>query len=303
LRLIIAEKNFFAYYLLMFSISHCQKNHWQNITNRVSHGNLPHALLFSGLKGLGKYDFARAFAEFVLCQNRHNDRSCGSCRSCVLLSNNTHPDLYLIEPEGDSEVIKIEQIREVIEQLSQTSSQNGYKIIIISPAEKLNLAASNALLKTLEEPTANVLFILITNNHLQLLPTIRSRCQIITFYPDKEMENSLPSDLEQKLQQLMIELLDKKITPLKCAEAVADYEIAEFLRYTQGYLTEIIKVKFGISSRVPDHRLKDICASLSVDNLLASLTKINELSIVARNSNINKQLLFDNVCLIVSEAG
>ncbi len=140
---------------------------------------LPHALLFHGIAGIGKKDFACYFAKILLCSGKKNI-SCGSCHACQLMDAGNHPDFLLLEPEENSTIIKIDQIRDLTDFVSRTSYQTC-RIVIINPAHQMNLAASNALLKTLEEPPANTFFILISHQALQLPATIRSRCQIINF--------------------------------------------------------------------------------------------------------------------------
>jgi DNA polymerase III subunit delta' len=320
----------------MFYIYPWQKNNWQNITNRVSQGKVPHALLFSGQKGLVKLHFAFAFAKFLLCSNKTDNQPCGKCRSCVLWQAKTHPDFYLIEPESASAAIKIEQIREIVSQLSQTANQNIGKVVIVSPAEKLNLAASNALLKTLEEPTADVFFILVSNNHLQLLPTIRSRCQILYFAPPdpnlakKWLQENLPetnsanfeplmklanhsplmvqsnlinNELRMKILKMLSEALTKKITPLKLAETLGEYDLVEIINHVEMGLLDLIKIKLGVTDHVINYDCLDILRgiehSLEVSQLFACLTKINKLHAAAVNSNVNKQLVLDNMSLAI----
>ncbi len=157
-----------------------QKKEWDQLVNQENNGRLPHAVLLTGPKGLGKKDFAMAFAHRILCEDKEK-KPCGHCRGCRFFGNGTHPDFFLIEPEVDSKSIRVEPIRELVDQLNQTSQRNGYQVVVISPVENMNRAAANAFLKTLEEPQGNVLMILVCHQIGKLLPTIRSRCQRISF--------------------------------------------------------------------------------------------------------------------------
>ncbi len=141
---------------------------------------LAHAYLFGGQQGLGKLLLAKYFSHYLLCSNTRGNDVCGECRECQLLSAGTHPDLKVIQPEDSSE-IKIQQVRETINFISQTSQQGGYKIIIIEPAEALNTNSANALLKVLEEPSDNTLLILVSHQPALLMATIRSRCHLKKF--------------------------------------------------------------------------------------------------------------------------
>jgi DNA polymerase-3 subunit delta' len=98
-----------------------------------------------------------------------------------LNKSQTHPDLVWLEPEEEGKAIKVDQVRELTESLSKTAQQGGYKVVIIEPAEAMNGNSANALLKSLEEPAANTLLVLVTHSPSSVLPTIRSRCQLRKF--------------------------------------------------------------------------------------------------------------------------
>lgn len=157
-----------------------QRESWQQLCDLKRRARLPHALLFAGPAGIGKAQLARALAEWVMCV-APTDTACGNCRACQLHRAGTHPDLIWLAPEESGKAIKVDQVRELTEHLSKTAQQGGYKVAVITPAEAMNQNAANALLKTLEEPAANTLLILLSDSPSALLPTIRSRCQIRTF--------------------------------------------------------------------------------------------------------------------------
>jgi DNA polymerase III subunit delta' len=167
-----------------------QKSQWAHILQQRS--NLPHALLLRGRAGTGKHAFALDLAQTLLCDQK-TDQACGVCPSCVWFAEGGHPDFRLISPEDADESedaskkkvtkksqISVAQIRQLIDYLSLSSHQvDSRRVILISPAQTLNLASANALLKMLEEPPANTLFLLVTSQPQRLLPTILSRCQAI----------------------------------------------------------------------------------------------------------------------------
>lgn len=149
----------------------------------------PHALLLAGPKGVGKRDFALALAAARLCETPDDaGQACGSCSSCHWLAQGSHPDFRLLEPfseESDAEEegprrkreISIAQVRDLSDFVSLSSVRAGERLIVICPAEAINTAAANALLKTLEEPNPQVHLILVSHQLQALLPTIKSRCQ------------------------------------------------------------------------------------------------------------------------------
>ena len=201
-----------------------QTTQWQQLINSKQQNCLPHALIFLGASGMGKKEFAHAFANSILCkQPDTTGKPCETCHSCHMLRANTHPDLVLVEPEQSSHIIKVDQIRETVNFVNESSQQGGYKVIIINPAHAMNINAANALLKTLEEPSPNTLFILICDPNLRLPATINSRCQKIIFSkPDTETAlNWLRSQLNDNPHHpsLLLNLADG--APLKARDLVA----------------------------------------------------------------------------------
>ena len=150
------------------------------LTRVVHTKRLAHAYVFSGLEGIGKRLTAVALAKNLLCSSA-GGKSCGTCSACIQVDRGSHPDLTMIEPEKG--VIIIDSIRNLKRELSRKSFSGGYKVCLIDDADKMNLQAENALLKTLEEPTPDTVIILITGKPYRLLPTVLSRCQHLKFQP------------------------------------------------------------------------------------------------------------------------
>lgn len=160
---------------------------WQKLTTRYP--ELGHAMLFYGKQGSGKQQFSLQFAKWLLCLNKSSlkqtntteiETACGQCKSCHWFDADTHPQLKQISADFDEKkqsysAIKIDQIRELNDFIQQTV--DGWRVVVIHQADKMNIASSNALLKTLEEPGDRVLMILVSDAMLQLSATIRSRVQ------------------------------------------------------------------------------------------------------------------------------
>ncbi|HVV68363.1 MAG TPA: DNA polymerase III subunit delta' [Gammaproteobacteria bacterium] len=167
-----------------------QQKQWQHMQLQLQNHKLPHALLLAGPEGLGKRAFAEAFAAYLLCDNRQ-ETACGVCRHCQLFNAHTHPDWLELSPAAEGKIIKVEQIRELVAELAQTAQQASYQVIMINPAEAMNSAAANALLKNLEEPQGLVVFLLISHQPSAIPATILSRCQRINFTaPDIALSRS-----------------------------------------------------------------------------------------------------------------
>ncbi len=180
------------------------------LTTFLQNGTIPHALLFTGIEGVGKKSTAVTFAMACNCagnksegkDNRTADghstpkrpriiNPCGNCKSCRKIESENHPDIIRLKPSGV--FIKIDQIRALCLTLAMKPYEAGMRVVLISDAQAMNPAASNALLKVLEEPPSGTILILVANHTSDLLPTIVSRCRHIRFNPisRKNMESAL----------------------------------------------------------------------------------------------------------------
>lgn len=169
---------------------------WQRLS--AMRDRFPHALLLHGRQGIGKLDFAQALAASLLCESpRPGGLACGTCLSCGWLGQGNHPDFRMVEPDDGTETdnggelqpaskgkkknhIVVDQIRALNDMVGLSSHRHGMRVVLLHPAESLNMAAANALLKMLEEPPPGTIFLLVSHQMQRLLPTIRSRCHKIT---------------------------------------------------------------------------------------------------------------------------
>lgn len=168
-------------------------DHQKEILHRaLANGRLAHAYLFSGPDGIGKRLLAIALARTIVCDEQ---RGCGNCIACRKIDHQNHPDLHILEPDGNS--IKIEQIRTFQKELNLKPLEAPRKICLIEKAECMTTGAGNALLKTLEEPRGDTLLILLTDQPQMLLETIRSRCQPLPF--TRHPNSRIKAELEKQL--------------------------------------------------------------------------------------------------------
>ncbi|VAW90776.1 DNA polymerase III delta prime subunit [hydrothermal vent metagenome] len=222
---------------------------WNRLTSNTKNNRVAHALLISGAKGVGKYHFATAFKNAMLCSDKQTDGlACGKCRYCKMQQ---HPDFYEITQEVDertnkkSNVIKIDQIRKLIDFTLLHTHFGMAKIIIIHPAEAMNKSASNALLKILEEPPQDTYFVLISDQIQQLSATIRSRCQII---------NIQQPDIDTSMQWLNSQNINDNIVSL-CLELAYNSPLTAKMLAETNYIeqhTKLIKNLLSISSQSED---------------------------------------------------
>ncbi|WP_305856137.1 DNA polymerase III subunit delta' [Balneatrix alpica] len=172
---------------------------WAQLQQRYEQQRLPHALLLGGAQGVGEHQLAQQLLQGFLCREA-GLQACGQCRSCQLLAAGSHPDFLALQPEGAQQSIRIDSVRQISEFSANTAQQGHGKAILLGSAERLNVQAANALLKNLEEPPANTLFVLTSTHPQQLMATIRSRCQLVKL-PKPSTEQAIAWLTEQGVEQ------------------------------------------------------------------------------------------------------
>lgn len=151
---------------------------WTHFSDALAGGHLPHALLLVGGQYSGKAQLALAMSRLLLCSQGENGNNCGHCHACELSASGNHGDFRWVQPQEKSRVIKIDQVREVVQFTQKTAAFGKHKVIVFAPADSMNVNAFNALLKPLEEPAEGTYLILVCNRLHGVPATIRSRCQI-----------------------------------------------------------------------------------------------------------------------------
>lgn len=201
------------------------KKQVEAIERDIKSGNLAHAYLFAGPSSIGKFAIAKMFVNILQCPNN----LCHECPTCIQIQKNGHPDTIVLKNTEES--VKIEQIREIITRLNMTT-QGKYKILLIKKAERMTPEAANCLLKTLEEPPANTLIIMTTDNVRAILPTIISRIRLIKFnayskdFLEEKLSDLFPDANNETLKQVCSLALGKSgkaIKLLRDADLLASY--------------------------------------------------------------------------------
>jgi len=298
---------------------------------------LPHALIFKGKEGIGKYDFANTFAKSYLCQSPiSNHLPCEACSSCEWFPD-SHPDFKHIAPidSDDDESSKrktvrkkniaIHQIRELSEYLELSAHQEtGRRIVLIEPADSLNQAASNALLKILEEPPENTLFILVTSQAQKLIATIRSRCQLLELRGPSLDEARVFLD-GQKIayeKSLLSFTGGSPFNAMKELENQSERSVITQL-LSQGHKVDITKINYSILTqgldwtvnmiqkwafdlllsfhtqqsyyfKAEEARIDSQAKQLNLDALLLFVNELNELKKIASHP-VNQELQLQNI--------
>ncbi len=198
-----------------------QEHITKTLINAILSGNIVHAYLFSGIRGTGKTSLARIFAKALNCEKRDGPEACNRCPSCLEIINGSAVDLIEIDAASYTGV---DDIREVIKGAHFLPTKLKHKVFIIDECHQLSKHAINALLKTLEEPPAHVVFILVTTELQKIIPTILSRCQTFAFWKIKEKEIVKRLEDISKQEGILVEKEALEIIALNSQGAVRDAE-------------------------------------------------------------------------------
>ncbi|MGI0152225.1 hypothetical protein ACQ661_00940 [Pseudidiomarina sp. WS423] len=253
---------------------------WQELVQAQRQQQLSHAHCIPWQPALGTDVFIDAFIALLLCQ-QPSGKACGTCKSCLLYKAHTHPDYHQVDVAEGKTTIGVDAIRALTEALQGTATQQGNKVAWIQHADRMTVAAANALLKTLEEPTANTYLILSPERTSQLLPTLRSRMRLHRFsapaLADLQawLEHQLQQPLSKAQQQLMQRYAQAPYTALAKVQAGNDDSVAELELLLQvlagqgswplltkgnwlGYLdasAKLLQELIRVSQRLPEQRL------------------------------------------------
>ena len=320
----------------MSAIYPWQQELWRLLMARREKGRLPHALLLTGMGGMGKRQFATALAQALLCRYRNSEGfACGDCPACKRFLAGAHPDFLPVIPDDEGKAITVDKARAVSEFLVLKSHYDGDRIVILAPAEAMNTAAANSLLKTLEEPAPGTLLILLASSPGALLATIRSRCQQINFaVPQRDVAGEwLHSQLGERqdldlllnlssgapLQALKLaeeSLLDRRLEMLeqfvqlsagRCDPVVVaqqwsqQKQAADAVFWLNSWVMDMIRLKY--SSQPPllvncdvAERLLTLVKDISPQRLFAFLDRVTRASRFLQGS-INMQLLLEDLLI------
>lgn len=306
---------------------------WQTLMNYTETNRVPHALMLEGPDGIGKLNLASCFANFLLCGGaKTSGFRCGQCGDCRLINAGTHPDLIRVEPAEAGKAITIDRIRDLAESLALANRTNQYRIVLVQPADRLNAAAANALLKTLEEPGNGIIIILLTARSWKLPATIRSRCQRLAIpLPDPSLANPWlrrkisASDAEILLAMAAgaplkalemgvagherhnilfngwLEIASHRSDPVRIAENWCAFPLTEVLALLSGWTMELIRlamVPARVGSSNPDLRcaLQAEVQKLDLRQLFRFYERLIE-SAAMVDSPLNVQLLLESILI------
>ena len=294
---------------------------------------MPHALLVTGLPGVGKSAFADRLAALLVCEEAAGSDACGHCSACHLFAAGTHPDLFRISPEEDSSVIKIDQVRRLGEGLALSHHGAGYKVAVLEPADTLNINAANSLLKTLEEPADKTVLILVSAQPGRLPATIRSRCRQLGIgappeadalkwlqgqykgsqpevllrlahgAPLRALELARDNALDERRERFeaLLGLREGRTDVIALAQAWAKDEDLKGLRWMRGWLMDLLRLRLtGSQDTVHSidlvEQLVPLAQRLDSRVMFDQLDRLNRL-LRLENTSLNRQLMTEDVLL------
>ncbi len=319
-----------------------QQTVWQTLMHAWQQQRLPHALLLGGALGMGKLSLAHQLVSTLLCNNPSIDGiPCQHCKSCHLLRTHNHPDFTQIQALENSKQITVDQIRDLIQFCGLTSHYGGHQLAIIFPAEAMNRNAANSLLKLLEEPPPSTLLILISHRPMTLLPTVRSRCQLLNFnYPPSKLirdwlQPQIPPTLDAQFllnltaqaplaalqlgqqsehlaqRQLLFEtsyqLLIGQQEPLEIAEQWSKLDNLQTFKWLLSWTTDLIRFHLTLQTQFLTNqdqktKIQHIAPQLNIQKLFKLLDLQNTAyQLLETGTNVKIQGLLDSIALTWSE--
>ncbi|MGD2136793.1 MAG: DNA polymerase III subunit delta' [Gammaproteobacteria bacterium] len=305
-------------------------------------GRLPHALLLSGLPGMGKGAFADYLARMLLCESPSGKDAgpCDRCPGCVQLTAGSHPDFFRVGIEDEATAIKVDQVRELSRRLGLSSHRGGYKVAVMDPAEAMNVNAANSLLKTLEEPADNTVVVLVSAFPARLSATIRSRCQhvridttdrdaarrwLATQIPPGEavavylqLANGAPLEARHLAEadviaarrtcfQALVGILDGNSGSLSLAQEWCRNEELREVGWLREWLMDLLRIRMtghsgGVRSVDLLEELESLAPRLDSRIMFGQLERINRVMRMAAGS-LNRQLMTEDLLLAWAAQG
>jgi len=282
---------------------------WARMQPMLAKKSMCQSLLLVGSRHAGMLQFANYLMATLMCQDP-TSQPCGHCSACHLIAQGMHPDIQYVKQDSQEKAIKIEQIRDLQQDVYQTPQRGLYRFILITPADKMNIFAANALLKILEEPPAHTLFILLAEQLNSLPPTILSRCQRYIFTSiapvdylslgEMYSDDSARSQLFKQNQLIitgLVDLVAGKISPCTLAAQWAAYAPEDLLWFLYLLNAQLIHAQV-VGGQQGSYQIAHLAALISPTRLFKQLDQINALlRKINHTMNMNQTLALENLLL------
>ncbi len=314
------------------------KEQWQRFLRGFHDERLPHAILLSGSSATGKLEFCLSCIERINCtQPTQDNYACGVCSACRLFKARTHPDVRLLNVDESVDSIKVDDVREVNQFMSLSRQQGVYRVVCINQAERMNVHAANALLKTLEEPPPGSILFLISDRINALLATIRSRCQLWRFeLPDRqsalnwlrrqddgadwenvlsiagnrplfalELHKTKLGESRSRFYDSVKRLMSGKEKVTELSVKLKDEELEQLVAWQQSWCTDLMRFYYSedpVTLENPDlcEDLRSLVGRISVRTLSRYLDKLVEFRRFS-NTALNKRLFIEDMLIHCQE--
>lgn len=307
--------------------------HWRRLGSYLDAGRVPQALLIVGREGVGKMALAEAFSQKLLCR-APGEYACGDCASCRLFAAKTLPDFIRVEPEEAGKPITVDAVRGLIAKLALKPQYSGRRVVLLSPAQQMNVNSANSLLKTLEEPDAHTTLLLLTDAPQALPATILSRCQRLDIAlpghaealswlarqgqggqaevllalargaPLKALSLAGEGVVEKRGEffAAWLDLLARRGEPVALAEKWAKFPGETLVDWMQSWVMDLIRLRSAPGCQAIDNldlaeRLQACARRLNLQALFGTLDRLN----AARRllaTQVNRQLLLEELLLL-----
>jgi len=305
------------------------------LAGMIDSGRIPHALMLHENDGGGAVPIALAFLQNLYCRNRHDGDSCGECPQCNKLSKMIHSDVHTIFPvnagtlsvqflgewrklvlenpnfteadlnqalgiEGKNTMIAVAESKQLLSDLSLSALEGGYRSVLVYLPEKMNPEAANRLLKIIEEPPAQTLFLLITHAPEKVLVTIRSRCQVLRVQPHTGDSAALKFEDNGLLADLMDALIGRRLSDaLEIGEALAALPSREnakaFCKFASERFRTVFLIQQGMESLAPQDEEARRWASAVKKTFPRKAMEVLDRTLVRIGRNVNLKILFTDL--------
>lgn len=283
---------------------------WEQMQRLVLTNRFPQSVLFIGPRYDAVLRFMERLEALLLCQQA--SPPCGQCRACHLLKESIHPDLSEIQPETPGGMIKIDQIRHIQESIYQTPKVSQRRVVMIDSADRMNIAAANALLKMLEEPPAHTVFILLAEQINSIPATILSRCQKYTvptpkapgylaigqFYPEESARAQLAKQSADILK-VLCDLIEEKTSVCSVAGHWSSHKLEDIVWLLYLITAEALQVHYlKIRSSTDQAHLRRFARLQQPVYLFKQLEELNAITRkIHHNINMNPTLVLETLLL------
>ncbi len=295
------------------SLVNSHQAQWKKLQTALMHQRFPQSMLFVGPLHCALDSFVKKTAQLLLCKAAIA-RPCINCLDCRMVEQMEHPDVEWIKPDKSGGAIKVDQIRELQQSAYLTPQRSAYRLIIIEAADRMNTASANALLKVLEEPAEYTVFILVAQQLSTVLPTVLSRCQIMTFsstednatnnllalggqYPQESDRAVFFNQVEYILDGL-IAIIEGRQHPCFLVPQWTQFELGNFLWFLYLVYSQVQTMHFMAKavSGPGVAQLKKLKHLLNPMQIFTQIDKLNTLlRKIGHNMNVNHTLALEDL--------